>query len=93
MQTMQRQSGYLMDDWDRISEMLERSPTKAVCRSEIKWTDIDGSKSSVCSDYHFHARDARKEALRMARKWGWTYPRWWQWWRWEDSRPNLDFSA
>ena len=87
------QSGYPPDDWERINSLLENSPIKTVVRSAITWTDSDGSKSTVCSDYHTNDREARKEVLRMARKWGWTYPRWWQWWRWDDTRPSLDFSG
>lgn len=87
-----QQSGYPQDDWPRVLDMIEVSPTKAVVRSAIKWTDIDGSKTTICSGYHFYTRDARKEALRTAIKSGWTWPRWWQWWRWDDTRPNLDFT-
>lgn len=87
------QAGLASGFSDDAYRMLDNSPSKMICASEIKWTDFDGTKSSVRSGYHYWPRDARKEALRQAIKLGWTYPRWWQWWRWDDTQPDLDFSA
>jgi len=53
----------------------------------IKWdggsVSVSGCKSS---------RDARRIALRMAIKSGWRPPRWWECWRWNEHRVDLDFS-
>ena len=48
-----------------------------------KWTAFDGAKTTLrmsgCS-----AKDAQTQAL----KFGWTPPRWWQWWRHADYPTN-----
>lgn len=52
----------------------------------IEWTDFDGSKSRVSTHGHASAAEAIDSALRMAEQSGWTPPRWWQLWRWSDTR-------
>lgn len=78
---------------DYLLELLERSPTKVVASSTIEWSDRDGSTYSTYSGYHFSVREARKYALRSAIKMGWAKPRWWQYWRWGETVPSLDFTA
>ena len=52
----------------------------------IVWNDRGGrNELSVTSN---HSYDAALEGVwRIARGMGWTPPKWWQWWRWRDSRP------
>jgi len=51
---------------------------------QISWTGRDRSKSAVTvKDYPTH-QEALDAALKSAMAFGWTPPRWWQWWRWGD---------
>jgi hypothetical protein len=52
----------------------------------IEWTTLDGRKYRVDSRFHYNIEEATKEALTFAKLLGWTPPRWWQWWRWGDTR-------
>lgn len=72
--------------------MLEKSPTGVIYGFAISWTDLNGGKRSIKTTGFYTARDARRSVVRAARRSGWTYPRWWQFWRWDDTRPNLDFT-
>lgn len=76
---------------DYLYARLQESPTGRACGYTIRWTNRDGNSTEVSCDGAFTERDARKSALRSAIRTGWTYPRWWQWWRWNDTRPDLNF--
>lgn len=52
----------------------------------IDWTDSDGTRSYASTNGHRSPAAARDAALRMAKAMGWTPPRWWQWWRWDDTQ-------
>jgi hypothetical protein len=80
------------DEHDWLIKMLDASPTGMVCGATITWTTFSGGKNSVGNNGFYTPREARKSALRAARRCGWTYPRWWQFWRWDDTRPSLDFT-
>lgn len=54
----------------------------------IKWTQLDGSTTTVTVDDCETAKRAQDEAIRFAIECGWTPPRWWQFWRWNDTRIN-----
>jgi hypothetical protein len=82
----------LQNYYSPIHSRLDQSPTGMLCAQSIKWTEFGGNRNEVMTDYHFTPREARKSALRSAIKSGWTPPRWWQWWRWGDTRVNLDFT-
>jgi hypothetical protein len=56
----------------------------------IEWTSFDGSKTKITIDGCETADRARNEAVRFAKEQGWTPPRWWQFWRWNDTRINLE---
>ena len=56
--------------------------------SKISW-----GKQSVSVHSEISLRDARKRTLMFAIKNGYTYPKWCQFWRWNETRPDLDFSA
>lgn len=51
----------------------------------IVWTKFNGEKISTsiasnCCNY------AKQETIRDAKELGWTPPKWWQWWRRNDTR-------
>lgn len=50
----------------------------------ISWTSRDGTRTTVTVTGHSTHREALYIALRDAVAFGWTPPRWWQWWRWGD---------
>lgn len=51
---------------------------------EYRITLPDG-RVETCADGGFTTReDAIFEFRFQLRMWGWTPPRWWQWWRWKD---------
>jgi hypothetical protein len=56
---------------------------------EIIATGRDGSRMSYVVSGCDSQDTAELEVIRLARKDGWTYPRWWQYWRASDSRPEF----
>lgn len=51
----------------------------------ITWTKLDGKRKF--SSFNFHDWDeAWREALDLARADGWYPPKWWEFWRWSDTR-------
>jgi hypothetical protein len=51
----------------------------------IRWTDRNGQQS--CGVDGCETREeAWEQAEGFARRGGWTPPKWWQWWRWHDTR-------
>lgn len=51
----------------------------------ITWTDAAGNKHTASVANCATPEDARIAVLALARASGWTPPRWWQLWRWNDS--------
>lgn len=52
----------------------------------IRWTSFDGSRQSVeVTGYDLYA--VKEATERLAREAGWLPARWWQFWRWGDTRP------
>lgn len=50
---------------------------------QISWTLRNGTSFVTVHDYP--SREAAlAAAIESARAFGWTPPRWWQWWRWGD---------
>lgn len=68
-------------------ESLAASSQGMSYSSKISWGD-----QSVSVHSNISLRDARKRTLIFAIKNGYTYPKWWQFWRWSEMRPDLDFS-
>src|SRR5688500_1268034 len=73
-----------------LAAMIEASPNRVIYGFTIKWTDFDGSRHEVASTGFHSGLDARRSVIGAARQAGWTPPRWWQWWRWNDTRPDMD---
>lgn len=53
----------------------------------IQWTTFCGGKTSAGVSEMPSPEVAYHEALAFAIRCGWTPPRWWQFWRWSDTRP------
>ncbi len=51
----------------------------------IRWTDWLGSHVVSVDDCKT-PEEANTKVYEFAREQGWTPPKWWQWWRWGDSR-------
>jgi hypothetical protein len=65
---------------DRTLSMIH--PTKY--GSGVVWRDRNRAVTSVWVDGYDTPAEARAAALETAIEGGWTPPRWWQWWRWEE---------
>ena len=52
---------------------------------EIKWTKRDGVISIASTKGHPNEESARLQALENAKNFGWTPPKWWEYWRWNDT--------
>ena len=61
--------------------------------AEIIWRSCDGSISSASTRGCATREDAWRETLALARGTGWTPPRWWQFWRWHDTRIPADMEG
>jgi hypothetical protein len=55
----------------------------------IKWTWFDGSKENVEVYDCETMEEALGRSVCLAEASGWTYPKWWEWWRWNDTRPPM----
>lgn len=56
----------------------------------VRWTKFDGTTETAAVSGCESEAEARREAFRIARKNGWTPPRWWQWWRWGDTQISTE---
>ena len=52
----------------------------------IRWTDLGGDEHAVRVNGCTSPQEALKEATRMACEMGWTPRRWWQFWRYSDTK-------
>ena len=52
---------------------------------EIRWTHRGGNISITSSSGHPTEEAARAKALEKAQLFGWTPPKWWEYWRWNDT--------
>jgi hypothetical protein len=69
----------------RESQYLSIPPYPLYGQKVIE-TDFGGDKRIWESHGHTNAFEARKFAFDMAKKDGWKEPKWWQFWRWGDTR-------
>jgi hypothetical protein len=53
----------------------------------IIWTRRDGTRKVYTATRRGSFETAQLAVFELARHDGWTYPRWWQYWRWFDTRP------
>ncbi|MFW6100803.1 MAG: hypothetical protein ACOC90_05400 [Bacteroidota bacterium] len=56
----------------------------------IVWTSFSGRKRSVQVGGYDTMQAAMQEAVKTAQNSGWTYPKWWEFWRKHDTRPRID---
>ena len=54
----------------------------------ITWTKRDKSITTVKVYDHATLESAKNAAIKSAAFFGWTQPKWWQWWRREDTKVN-----
>lgn len=54
---------------------------------EIVMTRIDGGMTKWGVEKCATPEDAKRECIAFAERNGWTRPKWWQFWRWQDTRP------
>lgn len=54
---------------------------------QIIWTRRDGTRKVYSVTGRDSWENAQLAVFELARQDGWTYPRWWQYWRWFDTRP------
>lgn len=52
----------------------------------IKWTQWDGTKHAFTVSECESWEEARAIVVEWATERGWTPPKWWQFWRWGDTR-------
>lgn len=52
----------------------------------IEWTEFNGNRSSLRVENCLTREEALDSATQSAIGMGWTPPKWWQWWRWNDTR-------
>ena len=50
----------------------------------VSWHGKDGSMTTIKTPPYSTLREARLAAIESAKHFGYTAPRWWQWWRWGD---------
>jgi len=56
---------------------------------EITYTDFWGCKTTCGVIGYENIEEAKKDAVYLAEKDGWTNPKWWQWWRRNDTVINF----
>ncbi len=52
----------------------------------IKWTKLDGSIERFSVEGAPSLEEAQRQVEEWATRNGWTPPKWWQWWRWRDTK-------
>lgn len=52
----------------------------------IRWTSLDGSVTEIAVSDCDSAKEARQKAIEFAEASGWRPPRWYEFWRWRDTR-------
>jgi len=57
---------------------------------EVRWTEFNGDEQRLSSDGHITLDDAKRHAFGCASLCGWTQPKWWQWWRRNDTRKSTE---
>ena len=55
----------------------------------MMWQGRRGDLTDVSVTGCANFNEAYRECMASAVRWGWTRPRWWQWWRWGD----VDYAA
>jgi hypothetical protein len=54
----------------------------------IEWTDFNGEKIKVKVYNRLTEEEAILDVIEEAKAFGWTYPKWYQYWRIFDTRPD-----
>lgn len=59
----------------------------------VSWTERRGDRSQVTVDGFDTPEEAFATAIRDAKAFGWTEPKWWQWWRRYDQPRSAEFQT
>jgi hypothetical protein len=54
----------------------------------MTWHPEPGHTTSFTSRYYFSHEECDQATARLLREAGYKPPRFWQWWRWDEPRPN-----
>lgn len=65
--------------------LLLASDGGPVHKKTITWT-AGGKKREISAGWFLDHDEANRESWKLAHAAGWTAPRWWQWWRWDDTK-------
>ena len=66
-------------------EMLQKHGV--IYSKTVKWTDNWGCRHTTVTGIKSpFEQEALDDAWEKAKALGWTPPRWWQWWRWGDTK-------
>ena len=78
----------LLMNWSTLLWRKRRDIWHRNCVASQIWMYLNVHGYTECAT----GEEARIEAIKMARRHGWTYPKWYEFWRWKDTRP-LDIVA
>lgn len=65
-------------------EMLDASPGRIIYGRSFKWTRLGGTVSTWGGSGYHTQEQCDRETFAHAISIGWTPPKWWQFWRWDD---------
>jgi hypothetical protein len=54
----------------------------------VVWTRFGEGRSTFHACGFSTPEEADKSRAESLRGYGWEPPKWWQWWRWDDTRPT-----
>lgn len=66
--------------------MQKEEPDVVTYGKTITWRSFGGLTVSAAASGCSSPEEAEREALDYAKQMGWTPAKWWQWWRWRDSK-------
>jgi hypothetical protein len=67
--------------------ITDKTKTPTEYGYELRWNNFNGSQA-VTVNGHETRNKALADCIGWAYVFGWREPRWWQWWRWSDERPE-----
>lgn len=70
-----------------VREQAGRQQAVTTYGYAVHWTNFGGTKGVAEVSDMPTPQEAYRETLAFAIRCGWTPPRWWQFWRWSDTRP------
>ena len=65
--------------------MIDGENTDPSWGQEIRWTHRNGNVTISSTKGHPTEELAKAQAIENAKHFGWTPPKWWEYWRWDDT--------